>query len=289
MKHLWIYAGIAAGILLIAFGISRYEHTNVPITNTLPATALPDTTPDETVPQTPVVDATPLSHYIEIIGGCDWKFTGSCVNVRSGAGTRFAVVMRLRSGIVLRVEPETTHSSDGFDWYKVIQDKQLWHPERVKSDWYVVVEPIFVRPFTDIGDVQIGSSDTISATSKHIVVNLTKETLSAYDGDTLFLEEKISAGIDVNPTTLGTFKIYRKTPSRYMQGPLPDSTITEEYDLPGVAWDMYFTTDGAVLHTAYWHDSFGTRMSHGCINQSAENAQKMYAWADLGTPLIVEE
>ncbi|MEI8130153.1 MAG: L,D-transpeptidase family protein [bacterium] len=288
MKNSWIYGGIVFGILLVVFGISRYEHSGAPVTNVLPAIVTPET-PPETPPVTPpVVDSTPVSHYIEITGGCDWKFTGSCVNVRSGAGTRYGVVMRLRAGIVLRVEPEAV-AGDGFNWYKVIQDKQLWHPERVKSDWYVASDAGFVMHFTDPGDIQINASEVTPPTNKRIVVNLTKETLMAYDEDQLFMEESISTGIEANPTTAGKFKIFRKTPSRYMQGPLPDSDITESYDLPGVAWDMYFTADGSVLHTAYWHDSFGEPMSHGCINQRAENARTLYAWADLGTPVVIEE
>ena len=80
--------------------------------------------------------------------------------------------------------------------------------------------------------------------------------------------------------------IFKKTPSRYMQGPLPGIT-DQYYDLPGVPWNLYFTSGGAVIHGAYWHDKFGQPWSHGCVNVPLAEAQKLYKWVDLGTQVIV--
>ncbi len=284
MKRIWIYGAIVFGILLVIFGISRFGYLGSSSRNIIPAQVVPDVV----APVAPPVDETPQFHYIEIIDGCDYAFAGTCVNVRSGPGTKYDVVMRLRTGIVLKVESQTV-SGDGFEWYKVVFDKELWHPERVTSDWYVAAVDGSVRSFTDPGEVQLGPKEVVPPTDKRIVVNLTDEMLYAYEGDTLFMQESISTGIGSNPTVPGTFTIYRKTPSRYMQGPLPDGGVDEVYDLPGVAWDLYFTTDGAVLHAAYWHDSFGQPMSHGCVNQRPGDAKRLYYWADLGTKVIVEK
>ena len=102
------------------------------------------------------------------------------------------------------------------------------------------------------------------------------------------MEESVSTGVEGDLTSLGTYEVYKKTPSRYMQGPLP-GVSDEYYDLPGVPWDLYFTQEGSVLHGAYWHNNFGKPMSHGCVNQPPENAKKLYEWADLGTPVIVQQ
>jgi len=93
----------------------------------------------------------------------------------------------------------------------------------------------------------------------------------------------------LTPTPRGTFTIFKKTPSRYMQGPLPNFPPDDVYNLPGVPWNMYFTHEGAVIHGAYWHNSFGTRYSHGCVNLSPENARLLYTWADLGTTVTVQD
>ncbi len=112
--------------------------------------------------------------------------------------------------------------------------------------------------------------------------------LYAYDGDTLFMQQSVSTGLELSPTPRGTFYIYRKTPSRYMQGPLPNIS-DQYYDLPGVPWNLYFTEGGAVLHGAYWHNNFGQQWSHGCVNLPPEMAEKIYRWAELGMPITIRD
>ncbi|HRF96223.1 MAG TPA: L,D-transpeptidase, partial [Aggregatilineales bacterium] len=42
-------------------------------------------------------------------------------------------------------------------------------------------------------------------------------------------------------------------------------------------WTMYFD-EGRALHGAYWHDGFGFRRSHGCVNLSITDARLLYDW-----------
>ena len=121
------------------------------------------------------------------------------------------------------------------------------------------------------------------------MVDRSDQKLYAYDGDTLFMVATSSTGLDSTPTPRGTFTIYQKTPSRYMQGPLPNIASDDYYDLPGVPWNLYFTEGGAVIHGAYWHDKFGTKYSHGCVNLSPAIAKVIYDWAELGTPVTVRD
>ena len=74
-----------------------------------------------------------------------------------------------------------------------------------------------------------------------------------------------------------------------MQGPLPNLSSRQVYDLPGVPWNLYFTSGGAVIHGAYWHTSFGTPYSHGCVNLLPADARKIYDWADVGTTVTVRD
>lgn len=219
--------------------------------------------------------------YLEVTEGCDSDYVGTCVNMRSGTSSTSPVVERLRTGVVLRVEGTVT--VDGHDWYKILMDKSIRYPERVTGDWYVYADA--VELFSDVGDKNLTKSS--ASTTKNIYVNLTEEMLYAYDDDVLFMKAPISTGLEYTPTPAGKFTVYRKTPSRYMQGPLP-GVSSQVYDLPGVPWNLYFTTDGAVIHGAYWHDKFGQPWSHGCVNLSPENAKKLYEWAAIGTSVIVQ-
>lgn len=230
--------------------------------------------------------AVPVFRYIQIIDGCGPYFdVGTCVNMRSGPDVSYPVVGRLRNGVVLKVETTTTVDESGREWYKIILDKYIRYPERVETAWYVAVNPEAIRPFEDPGDSELKKLEPNNGT-KYIIVNLKNETLSAYDGQDLFMQESVSTGLYSTPTQLGNFVIFKKTPSRYMQGPIPGFS-DQVYDLPGVPWNLYFTTDGVVIHGAYWHDHFGQPWSHGCINMSPEKAKELYNWADLGTSVTV--
>ena len=241
----------------------------------------PTTTPTTTEPS-PTMPAAVTYQYIEVTDSCGPYFDGGdCVNLRSGPGTTSPVVIKLRNGMVLKVASTTV--VDGQAWYKIGFDGDVHYPERVKAGWYV--SAALVHLFTDPGPVAT-TYGLDATTTKRIVINLSTETLSAYDGTTLFMQGPISTGLELTPTPVGKFWIRRKMPDSYMQGPIPGLS-SQYYDLPGVPWDLYFTVDGAAIHGAYWHNHFGEPWSHGCVNLSPDQAKQLYAWADLGVPVTV--
>jgi len=269
---------------LIIWGPSLIRVLETPATGNFPA-AVVVTDPGPEATTTPPVPPK-LFHYIEITNGCGPYYDlGPCVNMRSGPGIEHPMVARLRTGVVLKVE-DATVTGNGIEWYKIIFDGEIRFPERVAGDWYVASDASSVRPFEDVGDIDL-TKTTELPTTKHIVVDLSAEMLYAYDGDTLFMQEPISTGLDSTPTPNGSFRVFRKTPSRYMQGPIPGVSL-QYYDLPGVPWNLYFTSDGAVIHGAYWHDHFGKPWSHGCVNLPPQKARELYEWADIGTPVKVQ-
>jgi LysM repeat protein len=111
-----------------------------------------------------------------------------------------------------------------------------------------------------------------------IEVNLTTQTLTAWQGDVAVLHTSISSGTDRTPTVTGRYKINRKYTKQRMTGP--------DYDLPNVPWVMYFYS-GYAIHGAYWHNKFGTQTSHGCVNMRIEEAEMLYHWAEMGTEVYV--
>ena len=224
-----------------------------------------------------------LKDFIEVTDSCGPHFDGECVNVRKGPGEEYPSVAKLRAGAVL--ETSESIEKDGHTWYKIVFGEWLRYPDRTGKDLYVVGD--YVRPFKDPGRIDFVAGQT-PTTSKRIIVDRSEQKLYAYDGDELFMEQVVSTGLELTPTPRGTFIVYAKTPTRYMQGPLPG--VSEQYyDLPGVPWDLYFTLQGGAIHGAYWHDSFGKRWSHGCVNLPPEKAREIYDWADLGTTVTVRD
>jgi LysM repeat protein len=113
---------------------------------------------------------------------------------------------------------------------------------------------------------------------RRITINLSNQTLTAYQGDVVVMHTYVSTGKAETPTVTGTFEIGIKYESQRMYGP--------GYDLPGVPWVMYFFRDYAI-HGAYWHMNWGTPMSRGCVNMRPEEARMLYEWAAPGTEVVV--
>ncbi len=116
---------------------------------------------------------------------------------------------------------------------------------------------------------------------KWIDINLSTQRITAYEGSTPVYTALVSTGIARYPTVVGTFKIYAKYLSTRMTG----GSGADYYDLPNVPHTMYFYR-GYAIHGAYWHNNFGTPMSHGCVNLSLPDAEWFYNWAPIGTTVV---
>lgn len=114
-----------------------------------------------------------------------------------------------------------------------------------------------------------------SLDEKWIEVDVTKQRVTAWEGNIPVLAFISSTGLPNTPTVLGKFNIYWKLNSTLMAGP--------GYYLPEVPHTMYFYA-GYALHGAYWHNNFGQPMSHGCVNLSLDNAKELFEWADPVIP-----
>lgn len=219
--------------------------------------------------------------YIEISESCNFNALVHCTYAYSGPGLKYEKVYELENGMMFKIKNKVERN--GQTWYHVRFDEKLRNPEVVVKDWYIPASS--GRVVTADGE-QVLSSST-PATPKRIVVDLSLHMIYAYDGDTLFLTTKVSDGVDSAPTPEGNFTIYKKTPSRYMQGPIAGVTDVP-FDLPGVPWNLYFTEDGVVIHGAYWHNRYGTKQSSGCINLPPELAKILYDWAPLNTTVTIQ-
>lgn len=226
-----------------------------------------------------------LLGYIEVTDSCGPYFESACLNVRSEPKVDSKVVTKLRNGMILRVEKEVT--LNGEKWYKIsFKDEWLRYDDRLGKDWYISAK--YVTFFFDKGIEEVPVNTATTSNTKVIIVDLSDQKLYAYENKKIFMEQSVSTGIEIYRTPRGVFHIYKKTPSRYMQGPI-EGVNDDYYDLPGVPWNLYFTEQGTVIHGAYWHNEFGKKRSSGCVNVPPEKAKELYNWAELGTLVIVRD
>ncbi len=118
---------------------------------------------------------------------------------------------------------------------------------------------------------------------KVIHVNITQQRLYAFEHGRLANTFLISSGIYRYPTPIVDSEVMEKIPImdyRWSYGPgNPDN-----YNLPNVRWNLRFWPH-FYLHSTYWHNNFGHRMSHGCVNISIPNAEWLFNFAEVGTPV----
>lgn len=133
---------------------------------------------------------------------------------------------------------------------------------------------------------------------KRIEISISQQQLWAYQGDQLITTTPISTGLPPNETERGFFHVRYKLPEQDMAGTVgPDGSVIAvgedaadnaggseaAYVVEDVPNVMYFNYDAEALHGAYWHNNFGNRMSHGCVNLPLAMAEFLYEWAPLGT------
>lgn len=116
--------------------------------------------------------------------------------------------------------------------------------------------------------------------AKWIEVDLSDQTLRAWQGDRLFLETLVSTG-KWGRTPTGEFQIWSKFKYTKMSG--GNKGKGTYYYLPNVPYTMYFK-GGFGIHGTYWHNNFGHPMSHGCINMPTPMAKQLFYWATPELP-----
>ncbi len=117
-----------------------------------------------------------------------------------------------------------------------------------------------------------------SSGERWIDVDLSNQRVYAYEGSAVVNSFIVSTGTWQYPTVTGSYKIWIKLLSTTMAGP--------GYYLTNVPYTMYFYK-GYGLHGTYWHNNFGTPMSHGCVNLRTSDAEWLYNFASVGTTVNV--
>jgi lipoprotein-anchoring transpeptidase ErfK/SrfK len=148
-------------------------------------------------------------------------------------------------------------------------------------------------------DIYDPISPEVPNEQKLIEVNLTTQSLIAYENGKPVFQTNVSTGIrgsggvkGISTTTPnGKFNIVEKMPSKHMgysyfnigQG---GNLLADEsgYVLPGIPWTSFIArpgkpTAGHAFHGTYWHENFGIEMSHGCINMRSNEANWIFRWA----------
>ena len=137
----------------------------------------------------------------------------------------------------------------------------------------VYSEELFTPPMTTVSGVPADPNG-----EKWVQINITLQYLWAYQGDQVLWQGYISTGTAKFATPLVATGCSPSWNHRRWRG-----CCGEYYNVPDVPDVLYFTDRGHAIHGTYWHNNFGTPMSHGCVNLPTDVADWMYQWATVGT------
>ena len=123
--------------------------------------------------------------------------------------------------------------------------------------------------------------------SKYILVDISDQHMYVYEGDALIYSFVASTGIN-NATRVGTFAVQSKIPNAY--------GATWNIWMPswlGIYWSgglengihaLPILPNGATL----WEGYLGRPVSYGCVVLGTYEAQVLYDWAEIGTPVEIQ-
>jgi hypothetical protein len=143
----------------------------------------------------------------------------------------------------------------GETWVSMLEPAQGWALADHVRHW------VDHRPPTEVRDDELW-----------IDVDLDQQMLALRRGRAVEFLTLISSGTSKHPTPLGLYRLEGKWAHADMRSREGDA---EEYFVEGVPWVQYFKGRYA-LHGTFWHNRFGRRTSHGCINLSAHDARWVY-------------
>lgn len=156
------------------------------------------------------------------------------------------------------------YDAEGWRWYMIGPNQWL------KQTFVAKIQPA-PRPTDD---------QQQPVTGRWFAVDLYEQTLVAYEDDKPAFATLIASGLDGWDTEEGLFPIWARMPADPMSGA---TGAPDAYALQTVPWVMYFNGSTS-LHGTYWHDLFGYRRSHGCVNLSISDAKWVFNWAQESTP-----
>jgi hypothetical protein len=199
---------------------------------------------------------------------------------------------RFYGGTVYHVV-ESFVDAAGTGWYKIFDEFPMQDPP---YQW------VLARDMRRVPREEMSAIHPFAG-EKRIEVDLAQQRLTCFEGERIAFTTLVAAGVGIQPvqiekevdgeivtetvnvdlgTPQGETAALLKQASRHMTNrpmkPEDPWPLVEVFDLPGIPWNVFFDMSGTAIHGTYWHNDFGVKRSHGCLNVSCEAARWIYRW-----------
>lgn len=161
-------------------------------------------------------------------------------------------------------------------------------PNLIFEEQNMAEAPEFNLRTAIFSSIQPGLLPISADVQKKIEINLRTQRMTLWLDNQVLTVYVISSGKKSTPTKAGNFSVISKYPVAYG-------------DAKGVRWTMpYFLgiykvkeAENGIHELPYLNGyressrSLGIPVSHGCVRVAIGNAEKLYNWADIGTPVWI--
>jgi hypothetical protein len=190
---------------------------------------------------------------------------------------------------IRRAMPLMAREAEGSD---VLVESELT-PERLSTHPFVREITLGTRHYFEDGEgrllrtyavgkaYKLKRPPGIGPREKWVHIDLSEQTLVAYEGDEPQFATLVSTGKEPGMTPVGVHRVQTK----YVATSMRDQPEEDEaYSIDDVPWTQYFHGSVA-LHGAFWHAGFGQVRSHGCVNLSPSDARWLFGFTDPPLPV----
>jgi len=133
--------------------------------------------------------------------------------------------------------------------------------------------PVAAPPTPAVAPVESTDPDRIPMPRHWVRVDLSEQTLTAYEGRVAVRTFIVSTGDADHPTLKGRYRVKAKWEKI--------DVIGKDYYFHDVPYFIKYSGPYAI-HGATWHDDFGTPVSHGCVNMRVEDAKWVFEFLGVG-------
>jgi LysM repeat protein len=208
-------------------------------------------------------------------------YTGQRIVVPGGGASNTAVNQPSGGGQVYTVQRGDTLSAIAFRY-----GTTAWAISQANG----LANPSYIYPGQRLripSGGSVAAAPAAPATSRRIVVDLSDQRMYIYQNGQLLWNWVVSTGRPGQETAVGNYKVQNKIPNAY--------AYTWSLQMPnwlGIYWAgslqngihaLPIQANGQRL----WAGYLGQRVSFGCIILSTQNAQTLYNWATVGTPVDI--
>lgn len=186
----------------------------------------------------------------------------------------------------------TTHTIQPHETLSLIAHRygvSLWtliQVNNIANPALIIPGQVLVIPQADSLASSATPTPPTASAEKRILVDISEQHLYAYEGEMLIYSFVASTGIS-GGTRTGTFRVLDKYPNAYAS--------TWNLQMPhwlGIYWSgtlengihaLPILANGQRL----WAGYLGTPVSYGCVILGVQEAQMLYEWAEIGTPVVI--